>query len=509
MTPKNETAAKASWLPIIRFIVAAMLVILLQSGCANWPQPTPSVHVGAGGPKGSCADFFALLDKQTRLAERIDPGYFRIEQYPYLRTNRFLASFRDEVENDQKFNRWVDHMQILDQTARQLEIANLSDADIATLAATTSKNELYQKVIACGDLLKNSDFSNDSKRKQLRQHTFAQDDYILLRRIFGLYPITHLFVSQGVRRWHAHARERFSLDAPADWQATRYGPGVRADRRSANRIIQETQRDALGIPTYTSEDRKILFQVYAPIWEIQLQSDDDRIGTLIWTDEGGIDVDIRKPQTYTQLSFTRFKDEILTQLNYITWFPSRPKEGALDIYGGLLDGLNYRVTLNLTGEPILYETIHNCGCYYKAYATGQLQVRETIAYSEPPLIFEAPQINPALERMVVTMQSRTHYVHHLYPLPRRDQADVVAYAFTDYTVLQSLPLADGGRKSAFNRYGIIPGTERLERFILWPTGVLSPGAMRQWGRHAVAFVGRRHFDDPFYLDQMFAPTDHR
>jgi hypothetical protein len=84
----------------------------------------------------------------------------------------------------------------------------------------------------------------------------------------------------------------------------------------------------------------------------------------------------------------------------------------------------------------------------------------------------------------------------------------VAYAFTDYTALQSLPLADGGRKSAFNRYGIIPGTERLERFILWPTGVLSPGAMRQWGRHAVAFVGRRHFDDPFYLNQMYAPAGH-
>jgi hypothetical protein len=34
-------------------------------------------------------------------------------------------------------------------------------------------------------------------------------------------------------------------------------------------------------------------------------------------------------------------------------------------------------------------------------------------------------------------------------------------------------------------------------------GVLSPGAMRQYGRHAVAFIGRRHFDDPHYLQEMF------
>jgi hypothetical protein len=34
-------------------------------------------------------------------------------------------------------------------------------------------------------------------------------------------------------------------------------------------------------------------------------------------------------------------------------------------------------------------------------------------------------------------------------------------------------------------------------------GIRSPGAMRQWGRHAVAFVGRRHFDDPRLIEALF------
>jgi hypothetical protein len=34
-------------------------------------------------------------------------------------------------------------------------------------------------------------------------------------------------------------------------------------------------------------------------------------------------------------------------------------------------------------------------------------------------------------------------------------------------------------------------------------GIASPGAMRQWGRHATAFIGRRHFDDPRLFDQRF------
>jgi hypothetical protein len=31
--------------------------------------------------------------------------------------------------------------------------------------------------------------------------------------------------------------------------------------------------------------------------------------------------------------------------------------------------------------------------------------------------------------------------------------------------------------------------------------------MRQWGRHAVAFVGKRNFDDPFFMDRIFKESD--
>jgi hypothetical protein len=34
-------------------------------------------------------------------------------------------------------------------------------------------------------------------------------------------------------------------------------------------------------------------------------------------------------------------------------------------------------------------------------------------------------------------------------------------------------------------------------------GIASAGAMRQWGRHATAFVGRRHFDDADLFEKRF------
>ena len=55
----------------------------------------------------------------------------------------------------------------------------------------------------------------------------------------------------------------------------------------------------------------------------------------------------------------------------------------------------------------------------------------------------------------------------------------------------------------FGADGIVKGTERAERWLLWPTGVRETGAMRQWGNHAIAFVGRRHFDDPDLIERNF------
>jgi hypothetical protein len=105
--------------------------------------------------------------------------------------------------------------------------------------------------------------------------------------------------------------------------------------------------------------------------------------------------------------------------------------------------------------------------------------------------------------MAVAMASRTHYVQHLYARTRQQPPGRVVYSLADYGELLSLPDGKGGRRSMFAPDSLAPGSERLERFLLWPTGVVSPGAMRQAGRHAVAFVGERHFDDPFALEKMF------
>ena len=425
--------------------VSILAALLLLAGCAIIPAPTRSARVGGGDALGSCADFFASLDQHTADAQALDSGAFRVEGFPYLRVNRFLASFREEVGDRTAFVAWVDRMRALDQEARRFEIANQSNIP----GSANDREGLNARIASCGNLLKAADFQDRAQQAALPKKATVPDEYLTLPRVLGLYPVTSWFVSQGVSNWHAEARKSFSTEPPVGWRTTRYVPEKSAELPNPSQIVASAKRDALGIPDYSSTDLEALFRVYAPVWEVQTEADYDRIGAPIWTSKGELDIDTRQPRTYTLLSFTRFGKEILTQLNYIIWFPARPKEHALDIYGGLLDGVNYRVTLDQNGTPLLYETIHNCGCYYKAYPARQLTVREKIDYAEQPLILKAPEMSHSTHFMTLAMESKTHFVQHLYASTRQWRPETAHYSLADYGDLRSLPDSKSGRRSMF------------------------------------------------------------
>jgi hypothetical protein len=201
-------------------------------------------------------------------------------------------------------------------------------------------------------------------------------------------------------------------------------------------------------------------------------------------------------------AYTRYRDQVLLQLVYTVWFPERPRRSAVDLLAGRLDGVVWRVTLAPDGEPVVYDSIHPCGCFHLFFPTPRARPRP----APDPLEEWAfvPQSLPRVgdgERPVVTIASGTHSIERVSVVRGGDS--VVRYALRPYDELRSLPRAGGEHASAFGPDGLIAGTERAERFLFWPMGIASSGAMRQWGRHATAFVGRRHFDDADLLERRF------
>jgi hypothetical protein len=203
-------------------------------------------------------------------------------------------------------------------------------------------------------------------------------------------------------------------------------------------------------------------------------------------------------------AFTRYQNQVLAQLVYTVWFSERPKDGAVDSYAGALDGVVWRVTLDAKGQPLVYDTVHACGCYHYYFPAQALERREhDSAWDEPPLF---PQLLLPDGPFVIRLQSGTHYVRRIVAAGNTHTKENKRYRLADYRELLTLPEGEGkakGTRSLFDEDGIVAGSERMERLWLWPAGIQSAGAMRQWGRHATAFVGRSHFDDPDFMQRVF------
>ncbi|MFP6780284.1 MAG: hypothetical protein VCB59_01185 [Gammaproteobacteria bacterium] len=269
-------------------------------------------------------------------------------------------------------------------------------------------------------------------------------------------------------------------------------------------------RDALQVPKLTGLQLAQLFHRHQPIWSVNVQSSEDRIGT-VHRDAQRVFVSTEVPTVYTALSYARFNNEILVQLNYTVWFPSRPKSGPFDILGGHLDGITWRMSLDSNFQVLFADAMHNCGCYYMAFPTSILRHRTRYTAREEPL-WTPKFISPdPLSRVVISIASNSHYIENVHQTTDIEIDFPVTVA--KYDELRSLTVDQGGRKSMFSSDGFVEHTQRAERWLLWPMGVRSAGAMRQSGHHPIAFVGRRHFDDPHLIETYFyvskEPERHR
>ena len=216
--------------------------------------------------------------------------------------------------------------------------------------------------------------------------------------------------------------------------------------RQVSRIIQRASDTPLGIPLPQGIDLKRLFATFSPVWEIDVVSEDDHLGTPYWPVEAITPaVDPAQPVTYTLLSHIRLGNETLLQLNYVMWFRARPRTGVLDLLGGPVDGITWRVTLRADGEVAFYGTMHNCGCYHMVFPTSNVRVVKRQSGHEEPLLI-APRNIAAGGHPVVRVQSATHYIQQVY-FEEVELARGITYPLRAYDELRSLPFSTRRRRS--------------------------------------------------------------
>lgn len=499
--------------------VLLVFLLLAVTGCASLrdgqrdQQPPTEL---AKSSVASCKEHFNDLDAAIHTAGVRDGSEARMENFPNLRANRFFASFAVDFKTEDArasahFASWITELRRLDHAAREAEISNLPVA--AATKLRMSKSAIPAITVDCAALMMNADMNSATRRADMVAAARVPDDYSAFKRLIGLYPLAKIPFFRGVEGWQRGAAtkiQRAESIPPSAHSVTRYSPSTISSTENIYLKFRNARRSSLGIPSLSADEWMQLFDAHAPIFEVETASDDDRIGTLQWRNGVALGdaplVDTARPSVYRRISYTRMGGKTYAQLVYSAWFPSRPREQLFDLLSGALDSVIWRVTLDDDGTSLIYDSIHGCGCYHLFFPTSRMKLKPppkiNIEWAFVPTI--APSIEPS-QRIILQIASTSHYIVGVKSSTSANKnAQSKTYQWREEEELRSLPLTDGFTRSVFQSDGLISGTERGERFLFWPMGISSPGAMRQWGRHATAFVGVRHFDDADLFGARFA-----
>ena len=465
-------------------------VALVLAACSTMP--------GAGKMQGAtasndCDDWFHRLDQAVAAAGVTDAQEHRVAGHPWLRTSRFTAALaQDKGLDDATFASIVlPQLRALDRAARAAEISNLPTAALAKWGL--SRHDMLERTEGCA-------VAGMQKTQVDRHHVIVPDDYRVALRRWGAYPLTKHVFAAGIERELDRVQGAFA-------DPLTLAPGARLLRY----VAQPTS------PSPLDADAALLDQ-HQPVFEKEVLTQDDLAGALVWFEpQARPVVQSERPTIYRAVSYTRYRGQTLKQLVYTVWFGARPLSGPFDLLAGHLDGLVWRVTLGPQGQALVYDTIHPCGCYHYFFPTPRA-VPSPAPKDEPEWMF-APQALPvvtAQDRIVLRVAAGTHYLKRVTVLaaqpPPGDGAQAVPLRPLSQQQLRVLPVlstrdglvdGDAATHSAYGPDGLVPGTQRAERWFFWPMGITSAGQMRQWGRHATAFVGKRHFDDAHLFERRF------
>lgn len=478
--------------------IRALLSISIASsylflfGCSLTPRQAQT-------PLAQCEQQLAAIQSAIEKHHTRDAQYQTLPHFPTYRTNRFWSSFKIQDLTPQQEEQWRQTLHQFGMSSLEVEWRNLP----GNVRRTQPFNEFKS---ACDQLL-----LSESMKQAITEADFkVEDSYNDWLRFFGLYALIKYGAEGSIAEYQEEMRQRIEEFDGFTGVSNLFQPRKSSINPPIRELLENAYHgNALGVPELSAEHLQMLMAAHAPNVLVAYESDADLPGTARWNEQSGHlqrHVDHGQAVVYTYPSYIRYNQRILLQLNYTLWFSERPKPTEDDWYGGKLDGLVWRVTLNTDGSVLMYDSIHPCGCYHTVHVPVDSPLHRTVfaldqSESPEPIMFFSNTLQSLDASQDVNLQlyleSGTHYLVKVGRSNSLASVTTYEYKLADYDSLRSLPVSngDGDYRSWFDNNGLIAESARRERYFLWPLGVESAGAMRQQGNHAIAFVGKRHFDE--------------
>jgi hypothetical protein len=478
-----------------------LLVCVPLIACSSTPEDVPTYPESLR----TCVNTLVDFKQQVALQQVKDAQVLWSPIYPHLAFDRFSLSLVNELNTPANRRLWLNYVAGKATEQRKIEYQNLPD-----------KQRIDKQALdVCASELAQDSLTDDAFWQTLqRSPPVYPSDYQSWQRVVGIYPVTSLFLKPMIRT--EQLRIRLAYEQTAASNAITYAVAPKSEIRAKTPIgpyypeaplwmRQAREANDFSWPLLTDEQSSELLRFFAPHWQIETESNDDRPGKVSYDNDGKAWVDTLRPVLYSYSSYTRFQGQILPQFNYVIWFANRPATSGFDLYAGQFDAVQIRLTLDEHGKPYIIDSIHSCGCYHMVLSLNPALIfADRDPDTEPPITLQGGRNMHPEEPITVTLGANDHMVKGMSWQALGEHRSLT---LLPYRQLRNLPLQSGNTKSLFDQEGMLEESERSERWFLWPFGVKSPGAMRQVGHHATAFIGERHFDDVDIFESLFLPIN--
>lgn len=524
---------------IVSFLTL-MLAAILLGGCASFNLPAPHSRLEPLDPQ----DKF-LMEKKVN-----DARYLSIDGFEHLKVNRALLE-QVELYDEQKtleakksfVGGFLREAAALNDSVIVNAAARLTDDELAAFLATVHNeanifdDEPDFDVDVPGDTPQER-FVNGYRKHAAEEFVKELDGFLSLQTPEKVdaywYKLVANIEASIMSKGRAMRMVATGPLVPFVYAWIWYH--AETDDRSAHvpdfllrTVYTPMPQPAVADPAELSSDWALL-EYYAPVL-VQENAENpsyassvDRFGE-VWLDGSATTtvtphVDTDKPAVYTYADRKRIQGVVTRQLVYTFWYPEHPKLHTFDPEAGLMEGWTLRITLTQDNRPLLFESVSNCGCYYKVFPAARLEqmsraeypkkLAEKTFHLENRLAGKIDAVMPELvdmagdstQKAVLYYSAGKHQLVTVRPTTALSDADRRAenrsYRLLPYEVLENLPLGTY-RHSLFDENGLVLGAHRPECYLLTPSGLFHAGHPRQRNTQMIYF-DQAEFDDNQLLE---------
>jgi hypothetical protein len=226
------------------FFIPVVLAGALAGCVPSGPAPI-KYQSDAGRLQMACLEAFTAAEQAVLEAGVMDTQARRIQGYPHLRVNRFLSSFRDEVNGD-GYAFWLKQLQEQANKGWRVEIRNLPKLSGQKLQETvqavlSTQATTVDALQNCSGKLLQLQLENNSSRDELKKRATVADNYQSWKRIVGIYLLPAWAFNIGIAQWHEKALAAYlqplnQLQASGQW--IRYEPPPGTELSNTTQIAE-------------------------------------------------------------------------------------------------------------------------------------------------------------------------------------------------------------------------------------------------------------------------------